>query len=212
MSDASSAPRTGVVLAGGYSTRFGDRDKALAAIDGDPMLVRVVRRLASVVDEVVVSCRADQHEEFEREIDGLAAPTPVRFVHDSTPDMGPLAGIKNAFEGTESEITAVVACDMPWVDPAFLSALFDRVGDAEALVPEHPDGHLQPTQAVYRTAAMRQVAGDQLAAGNRSVHRALDQLDMTVLSAATVADLSDTTTLRDVNTVAERDAYEGTSE
>jgi hypothetical protein len=59
---------------------------------------------------------------------------------------------------------------------------------------------------------MRRVAGDQLAAGNRSVHGALDQLDMTVLSAERVADLSDTITLRDVNTVAERDAYDETSE
>ena len=33
MSDASSATRSGVVLAGGYSTRFGDRETALAAID-----------------------------------------------------------------------------------------------------------------------------------------------------------------------------------
>lgn len=58
--------RAGVVLAGGFSTQFGDRDKALATADGDPMLARVVDRLNRIVDEVVVSCRRAQREEFER--------------------------------------------------------------------------------------------------------------------------------------------------
>lgn len=203
-----SPERSGVVLAGGYSTRFGPRDKALALFDGEPMLARVVRRLATVVDDVVVSCRADQHERFEEALDGVAASAGLRFAHDPTPDQGPLAALATTFEGIRNERTAVVACDMPWFDPEFLSLLFERYTESTAVVPEHPDGHLRPTQAVYRSAAMRRAANEQVAAGNRSLHAALDTLDTTTIPAETVTQFTDAHTLDDVNTTADLNSLE----
>jgi molybdopterin-guanine dinucleotide biosynthesis protein A len=203
------ADRTGVVLAGGFSTRFGEDDKALAAVDGEPMLVRVVDRLGEAVDSVVVNCRADQREAFETALNRADCSTPVEFAIDPTPDQGPLAGIRTAFEGVESEYTAVVACDMPWVDPALLDGLFERAAGHDAAVPERQDGHLQPVQAVYRTNTMRTVATAQLADDRRSLHDALGKLDVVVLSADELPDISMWKSLRDVNTREEINSFDG---
>jgi molybdopterin-guanine dinucleotide biosynthesis protein A len=203
------ADRTGVVLAGGFSTRFGEDDKALAAVDGEPMLVRVVDRLGDAVDSVVVNCRADQREAFETALNRADCSTPVQFAIDPTPDEGPLAGIQIAFESIKSEYTAVVACDMPWVDPALLDALFERAAGHDAAVPEHRDGHLQTVQAVYRTDTMRTVAAVQLADDCRSLHGALEELDVVVLPADELTDISTWQTLCDVNTRDEIDSFEG---
>ena len=200
--------RTGVVLAGGYSTRFGEQDKALAPVAGEPMLVRVVTRLSDAVDSLVVNCRGDQRQAFPSVLDGVAPRTPIRFALDSTPDRGPLAGILSAFKGIEGEYAAVVACDMPGVDTVFLSALFERAAGHDAAVPEREDGTLQPVQAVYRVDSMRTIASELLAADRRSLHAALDELDTVVVSAADVAALTDPWTLTDVNTTTERDAFE----
>ena len=199
----SDRPRSGVVLAGGYSTRFGEADKALAAVGGRPMLARVVDRLAAVVDRIIVSCRADQQSAFEAALDGVGGGTPVEFVLDPDPDEGPLAGLAASLAAVETTYAAVVACDMPFVDPTFVAVLFERAAGHDAAVPELDDGHLQPTQAVYRADQLRAVAARRLAADRRSLHGALDELDTVVLPASTVAAHTDWRSLRDVNSRAD---------
>ncbi|TQQ78987.1 molybdenum cofactor guanylyltransferase [Halonotius roseus] len=193
------ADRTAVVLAGGYSTRFGDTDKALAEIDGRPMLARVVARVGAVVDSVVVSCRDDQRAAFAVGLDGIDD-APIRFVTDPEPDGGPLVGIVSAFEAVDSQYAVVVACDMPFVDPAFIEFLFSQAGGHDAVVPELDDGHRQPTQAVYRVDRTVAVADERLAAGTRSLRGLLDALETVVVPAETVLDHTDRQSLTDINT------------
>ena len=200
--------RTGVVLAGGYSTRFGEEDKALAEIDGTPMLARVVDRLAAVVDCVVVSCRTDQQPAFERALAALDCDCPIRFVTDPEPDRGPLAGIAHAFDAVASAYAAVVACDMPFVDPSFIGFLFEQAAGHEAAVPELKDGYHQPTQAVYRVDRLSAVADRRLAADDLSLQGALDALDTVVIPAATVSAHTDWRSLTDVNSRADLEAVD----
>ncbi|MFW6321677.1 MAG: molybdenum cofactor guanylyltransferase [Halohasta sp.] len=192
--------RTGVVLAGGYSTRFGERDKALAVVDGTPMIARVVDRLAEVVDEIVISCRDDQRPGFRRVLSALDGDPPVRFVTDPVDDRGPLAGLAASFETVDSTYTAVVACDMPFVDPSFIAFLFEQARGHDAAVPELEDGYLQPTQAVYHVDRLSEVASRRLADDRRSLQGALDELDTVVVGADTVAAHTDPRSLRDINT------------
>lgn len=190
--------RAGIVLAGGYSIRFGDREKALAPVDGEPMLVRVVTQLGAVVDDVVINCRTDQREGFE---DALAdVSIPVQFAVDSVPDQGPLAGLATGLETVETEYVAVVACDMPTLVPAFVAALFERAAGHDAAVPEDQEGRLQPVQAVYRTDAIAAAAKTELAAGHRSLQRVLNHLNVVVISPEEVSDQAVSRSLHDVNT------------
>ena len=200
--------RTAVVLAGGYSTRFGEQDKALAEIDGTPMLARVVDRLADVVDCVVVSCRTDQQPAFKRVLAAIDDETSVWFAPDPEPDRGPLAGIGHAFGVVDSTYAAVVACDMPFVDPAFIGFLFEQAAGHDAAVPELDDGYRQPTQAVYHVDRLSAVADRRLNDGDRSLQGALDALDTVVIPAATVSDYTEWRTLADVNTRADLDALD----
>lgn len=201
------ADRTGVVLAGGYSTRFGSRDKALADVGGEPMLRRVVSRLSVAADAVVVNCREDQRAEFSRVLNDV----PVQFVVDPHQDGGPLVGLKATFDEIQSRYTAVVACDMPGVDPAFLSYLFDRAGGHDAALPELRDDHFQPVQAVYRTEPTVQAAEQQLADGRRSLHGMLEHLDVALISKEEVAEHTDWRSLTDVNTCEELESFDARS-
>lgn len=75
---------TGVVLAGGRSTRFG-RDKAAFEFEGARLVDRVGGVLATVCEEVIVASGDG------RRLDGLA----WRQVEDAVADAGPIAGIVN---------------------------------------------------------------------------------------------------------------------
>lgn len=195
--------RPGVVLAGGYSRRFGDQDKALAKLNETPMLRVVVERLAGVLDSVVVSCRSEQRPEFEAVLDGCEVR--VSFAVDPTPDGGPLVGLRHALERVSGEYTAVVACDMPLVDPAFVEYLFSRADGRDGAVPVDRDGTRQPTQAVYRTAAAQTACTAALEAGVGRLTDAVSRLDAVELSYTEVADQTSWHSFTDVNTPAAYD-------
>ncbi|WP_050031648.1 molybdenum cofactor guanylyltransferase [Halorubrum halophilum] len=209
---------TGAILAGGRSTRFGDRDKAVAPLAGVPMVRRVADRLAGaddpvppgadraaggdpVVDELVVNCRPDQREVIEDALDGL--PLPRRWAVDDEPDLGPVAGIRNACQAAENEYVAVVACDMPFVDPSFLDALRGDAAGREAAIPRLDDRWLQTTQAVYHADAMAAACDRALARGDRKVLAPIDDLDRVVVGDAEIRERTTAQTFTNVNTRAE---------
>jgi len=166
---------TGVVVAGGRSTRFGDREKALAEAAGEPMLRRVVSTLAAICDDVVVNCRPDQQAAFAATLTGVD--TTVRFAPDDRPDEGPLAGLLTGLAAVDSEYAVVLGCDMPLADPAALTALLDRTrtADADVVVPT-TDGGPEPLHAVYRVGPTRTAARATMDDGKRSLRALLDRL------------------------------------
>jgi len=175
-------PRYAAVVAGGRSTRFGDRDKAVADLAGTPMIRRVADRLADVTDRLVVNCRPDQRAAIEDAMEGYA--NPVRYAEDPDPDEGPMAGIRTVLRGVEgwggSDAPAfVVACDMPFVDPALVDALFDRIdgADLDAVVPRVDDEWFQTTHAAYRAGPMADACDDALARGDRKIIAPLFDLE-----------------------------------
>lgn len=193
-SQNTSARRGALVLAGGRSTRFGERDKVLAEFDGVPLVRRVAERLGGL-DEIVISCRADQTAAIERSFSGME----FRCVEDPDPDGGPLVGVRAGLRAIDTDYAAVVAADMPFVDPEFVSVLFARAAGHDAAVPEH-EGWLQPTQAVYRTDAMADACATTLSRGERELRAALDALDHVVVTESEIQKHADSRTFTNLNT------------
>ncbi|MFC6976122.1 molybdenum cofactor guanylyltransferase [Halomicroarcula sp. GCM10025709] len=190
---------TGVVLAGGRSRRFAGGDKALATLDGDPLLVHVVRALAAVADGVVVNCRADQRPSFEAALAAADLDGPVSFAVDDRPDEGPLAGLVRAFGVIDTEYAVVLACDMPLVPASSLTALLERAADAGTAVVPRTTGGLEPTCAVYRVGRGRSAAETAYTDGERSLHALLQRLSPTVVDISAVG--LDERSLTSVDTV-----------
>ncbi len=95
-------------------------------------------------------------------------------VVDAYPGEGPLGGILTALG--QSKAALILAVDMPRVSTATLQALL-RMPLGDAVVPRHPDGHIQPLAALYRESA-----GPKLQAvfdrGTRRVVEAIGALDV----------------------------------
>ncbi|MFC7230957.1 molybdenum cofactor guanylyltransferase [Saliphagus sp. GCM10025308] len=183
--------RAGVIIAGGFSTRFQDGDKAVADLDGTPLIGHVADRLEDVTDELVVNCRAEQVDVLRGAVESESRT--IQVAVDQTPDRGPLAGIATGLEAASAPVAAVVACDMPFVEPALFEALFERLegGDARdsdertaAVVPKHPDGWFQTTHAVYRAEPMADACRAALEADEGKILAALDRLEWTVFEPA----------------------------
>ena len=198
--------RSGVIVAGGRSTRFGDADKAVAELAGTPMVRRVADRLADVdgLDALVVNCREDQVEAIESALAGY--PLDVGFAPDPDPDEGPMAGIRTGLRAVETEYAAVVACDMPFVEPALLAHLGARAEGHDAAVPRLSDGWFQTTQAVYRAGAMADACDRALARGAGRIVAAFDDLDVVVVGEDEVSERASLATFENLNTREEFEA------
>ena len=171
--------RSGVILAGGRSTRFGERDKAVADLAGVPMIRRVADRLAGTVDELVVNCRPAQKAGISAAMDGY--PLEVGFGLDEQPDRGPVAGIRNGLRAAAGTDAVVVACDMPFLDRDLVEHLFERAGPVDAAIPRLDSGWYQPTQAVYRVGPMTAACETALETENPRILAPIDELGETVV-------------------------------
>lgn len=135
---------TGVVLAGGRSRRMG-RDKARLLLQGEPLIARAVRRLQAAARWVMVVAAWPATYAF----------VGVPCIPDIEPDQGPLVGLWSAAWAAHTPYLALVACDMPFLNPALLLAMTEdlEAHHADAVVPV-VQGILHPLHAVYRREAV----------------------------------------------------------
>ena len=127
---------SGLVLAGGRSTRFGE-DKAWLAWGNGNLLEHACALLAPVCREVLISART---REEPRPGGPLWPPPGTRVVVDRHPGCGPLAGMEAGLDAMTGEWLLVLPVDMPLASPRLLRLLLDRRNPAAACVmmAEHP--------------------------------------------------------------------------
>lgn len=141
---------TGVVLAGGASRRMGV-DKRSVVVDGAPMLVRATRAVAAVADVVIIACRRGDPPD-----PAVVSASGARIVHDRHEHAGPLAGLEAGLAASETDLTIVVAVDMPWVSVSvlrYLVELAQATPGVDAVLVQTDDGP-EPLLAVYRQTAL----------------------------------------------------------
>ncbi|ERH00438.1 MAG: molybdopterin-guanine dinucleotide biosynthesis protein A [Halonotius sp. J07HN6] len=187
--------RVGIILAGGRSERFPTVDKALAPLDGVPLIHHAAATLEPAVDDLVINCREDQQAAFA---DALAEFDPA-FAIDAVPDRGPLAGLRTALESTTATYAAVLPCDMPLLPAAFVEYLFDRARDRTGAVPKI-DGQVQPLPAALHVRAAAAACRDAREQDAGRLDAFVPLLDPHVVPERVVEAHTDPDAFRNINT------------
>jgi molybdopterin-guanine dinucleotide biosynthesis protein A len=191
----------GVVLAGGDSTRFDGGDKALAELDGRPLLAHAVKAVdAATATAPVVGVRSPAQRDRVRA--ALPEPSRVRVTKDVEELAGPLAGLYAAAEVAATPWLFVCGCDMPLVTADSIAGLcaVDGVERASAVVPR-VDGRDQPLHALFgrqRLLDVRPRLGD-----GDGLSTLLDALERVARPTPSDVDVSLTDAVTNVNTRAE---------
>jgi molybdopterin-guanine dinucleotide biosynthesis protein A len=133
--------RTGIVLAGGKSTRLG-RDKAAEVLLGRTLLQRALDTLESVADEFVI-VKAQRQV-----VPDILTDKPWREAEDLYSETGPLGGIFTGLSAMRTDSALVVACDMPLLQAPLLAELSRRLAGHDAVTPVN-DGQPEPLCAAY---------------------------------------------------------------
>lgn len=136
------------------------QDKALIPFLGQPLIQRVMERVAILADEILVTTNKPEGFDFLQ----------VPLVTDVIPGTGALGGLYTALYAARHPLVAVVACDMPFANPQILSEarrLLEETGADVAIA--RTEGGFEPFHAVYRREVCLAAVGVALAAGERKL-------------------------------------------
>jgi molybdenum cofactor guanylyltransferase len=162
---------TGVLLAGGRSSRMGGREKALLDIAGKPMLLHVLARLRPQVGRIVINANGDPAR-----FSGHCLPV----VPDSIEGFaGPLAGLHAGIEWAraetpEAKFVVSVPVDSPFIPLDLVSRLKAALIAANApCAIAASGGERHPVAGLWRVD-LADVLATSLKANVRALHRFAD--------------------------------------
>jgi molybdopterin-guanine dinucleotide biosynthesis protein A len=147
---------TGVILAGGKSSRFG-RNKAFALVRGIPLTERVAAVMGNTFEKVIIITNAP--EEYRH----LCLP----MHEDLIKGIGPLGGIYTALSAMSTEWGFVTACDMPFLKQGLLLHMLSLRPGHDAVVPR-VGWKIEPLHALYKKSCLKHIR-DIIASGSYQV-------------------------------------------
>jgi len=132
---------TGYILAGGKSSRMGT-DKGLLLFNGEPLVLRTIKQLRSVVTKVVIVSNNNEYQKFGLEV-----------IEDLLKGIGPAGGIHAAFHNSLTSKLFVVSCDMPFITSQSIDYLLLHGTQSQITLPLYR-GKIQPLFGVYSTSCL----------------------------------------------------------
>jgi len=136
------------------------QDKALMPFLGQPLIQRVLERVSPIADEILVTSNQPGKFKF------LGVP----IIPDVIPGVGALGGLYTALKSASNPLVAVVACDLPFVNPELLKACKEILDstNCSAVIPGTDRG-IEPLHAVYRVQTCLPAVEAALVDGRRRV-------------------------------------------
>ncbi|MFO0707355.1 MAG: molybdenum cofactor guanylyltransferase [Nitrospira sp.] len=134
---------TGIILAGGKSRRMGE-DKRYLRVGKATLLERTVATMTGIFNDVRIIIGQDSSP--------LTLPE-CQVHRDVIADCGSLGGLYTGLALASTARIFVVACDMPFLNPALIRWFLDRDPVADVVMACLSDG-AQPMHAVYGKGAL----------------------------------------------------------
>ncbi|MDD2582462.1 MAG: molybdenum cofactor guanylyltransferase [Desulfuromonadaceae bacterium] len=155
---------TGVILAGGASSRMG-KNKALLKTGELLLIERVYATMAALFPNVIIVTNTPELYEF----------ISCRKVPDIYPGAGSIAGLHAGLSASSTDRIFVAACDMPFLNADFIRFLCQGAEECDAVVPLDRSGRLEPLHALYAKSALNAMQ-QAIERGDKSIIKLLGRL------------------------------------
>lgn len=141
MPDIKQEEITGIILAGGKSSRMG-KDKGLCGFKGKPLVSYAINTLAPLCKNLMISANyfPEKYAEYN---------FPV--VEDEIKGIGPIGGILSCLKKSPTRHNLVLSCDTPFVSTDFFRYLLENIENYQVVAPSHETFLIEPLSAYYNT-------------------------------------------------------------
>ena len=136
---------TGIILAGGKSTRMG-RDKSFILFSGRPLIEVVIDKISALCNDLIIVTNDPQpYEKYS-----------LRVEIDILKDKGPLGGIYTGLMYSKDKYNFVVACDMPFLNHDLMQYMVKEADGYDVVIAENKN-RLEPLCAVYSKNCIKRI-------------------------------------------------------
>lgn len=116
---------TGIILSGGQSNRMGE-NKSLLLYKEKPIITHIVEAIRPFVKCIMIVTNEPEFYSFLEN---------VIFKEDIIKGKGPMGGIYTGLNYSETDLSFVVACDMPFIKGELIPFLKKRIGNKFGCIP-----------------------------------------------------------------------------
>ena len=177
---------TGIILAGGKSSRMGE-DKGFLKLNGKTFMSSIIAALKPIVGEIIIVSNNSEYDVFN-----------LKRVADSMEDSGPLAGLYSGLLHSETENNIVLSCDVPLISSSVLKKLLEGAPSETEVIQFESEGKTMPLVAMYKKECRHHFL-KLLQTNERRLRFAIDQLNVKTIT----LDSELGKTVRNINTISE---------
>ncbi len=134
---------TGIILAGGKSSRMGT-DKGFLLFNKKPFVQYSIDALKPLVSEIMIVSDNPDYDIF-----GL------KRINDITKNAGPVAGIYSGLKASSNELNLILSCDIPLISSEILQKLIDTIDNESQIIQVESQGKSMPLIALYKKEVAR---------------------------------------------------------
>lgn len=146
LEDSSHWPVTGVILAGGESSRFDYVNKAFFEIGGESIVERVYKVMRAVFDDIILVTNDP--------VDYLK--WDVRITTDIFPCRSSMTGVHAGLFLADTPYVFVCGCDTPFLKKELIQTVLAGLEKSfDIVVPQKANGWFEPLCAVYSRACLQ---------------------------------------------------------
>lgn len=129
---------TGIILAGGKSTRMGT-NKGFISFKNKTFVEHIITAIQPLVDEIIIISNHENYDQFE-----------LKRYDDLIKNAGPLAGIYTGLHYSKTENNLLVSCDVPLINTEVLQKLIEQINDTSEVIQLQSNGKNMPLIAIYK--------------------------------------------------------------
>ncbi|GGD11552.1 molybdenum cofactor guanylyltransferase [Hyunsoonleella pacifica] len=130
---------TGIILAGGKSSRMGT-DKGFLKLNTKPFVQYSIDALKPLVSNIII---VSDHSEY----DSLG----YKRITDDIKEAGPVSGIYSGLKASETTYNLVLSCDIPLITTIVLQKLIDAADEDSEIIQAESNGKTMPLIALYKS-------------------------------------------------------------
>lgn len=177
---------TGIVLAGGKSSRMGS-DKGMIKLNGKKFIEYIIEALIPNVSDIIIIANNDKYNNLGYEV-----------YEDIIKECGPLGGIYTGLMNSRTESNIIVSCDIPFINSGLIKHIIKNMGRADISVPVF-EGNTEPLCAVY-TKGIAGKLHDLIINNELKIHNVLKHFITTQIHITKSLDFYNNRLLANINT------------
>jgi molybdopterin-guanine dinucleotide biosynthesis protein A len=129
---------TGIILAGGKSSRMGS-DKGFIKLNDKSFVEYSIKALKPLVNDILIVSDNPDYDIFG-----------YKRIEDEIKGAGPVAGIWSGLNSSQTKSNLILSCDIPLIKTSILEKLIDSIDENSEIIQIESNGKTMPLIAMYK--------------------------------------------------------------